>query len=78
MYACALYFGLMYDMYGLKNTAITFFVLYCMQKNCEFHFEARINGCVYVFYLCIFLYFVAVWLNNHPEFVVSIFDEIRP
>jgi hypothetical protein len=67
-------FGSVYSQPGLRNTAITFMVLYAMQISSEYYFKRLFaNMVVYVFLVSVAGFFICMWLNMHPEFVMQIF-----
>jgi len=64
------YFGMVYGLAGMSNTALTFLVLYIMEKSSEvikdmwiLLFGASVSG-----------YFIAMYLYSHKEFVISLFN----
>jgi len=72
--AAAILVGYSYGMAGMANTAITFLVLWVMEKYCEAHYYNEWNGWVLVLLGSIALYGIAMWLHGHPDFVVSMFQ----
>jgi len=59
---------------GMLNTAVTFFVLYIGEHYAEFHLEQKWNGWLLLLTGSVILYEVALWLHDHPEFLVSLFN----
>jgi len=70
----SLFFGNVYGIAGLRNTAYTFIGLYGYSKYAEMHFEKRWNGWVFVFIFSLALYQTALYLHSNPHFIVSLFD----
>jgi len=66
--------GLIYNIEGMSNTALTFLVFYVIEKYTEFHFDHEYNGWVFVFIISVVAYKCALWLHHHPEFIVSMFS----
>ena len=58
---------------GLANTAVTFTVLWLVEKYAELHLEAQWNGWVLLLLVSLIAYKGALWLHNHPVFVASMF-----
>lgn len=58
---------------GLANTAVTFTVLWLVEKYAELHLEAQWNGWVLLLLISLIAYKGALWLHNHPAFVASMF-----
>jgi hypothetical protein len=66
-----IFFGSVYSQPGLRNTAITFLVLYAMQLSSEYYFKYLFaNMVVYVFLVSVTGFFICMWLNMNPEFVM--------
>jgi hypothetical protein len=59
----------------MYNTSLTFGVLYCMEKAAEidriWQDERRV---VFLFSFFVLMYYVALFLNTHPEFVMRLFE----
>ena len=67
----AISIGSVFGLEGMKNTALVYLVLYIMEK---FH-EIKMNLMVEIFFFCLAVYFIALYLNTHPEVIISIFDQ---
>ena len=57
---------------GMLNTALTFLVLFVGEKYAEFHLENKWNGCLLLLMGSLTLYEIALWLHDHPDFLVSL------
>lgn len=57
------FFGFVFNIQGIANTAVTFLVFYCIEKYTEFHFDFKFNGWVYVFIISLLGYKCALWLH---------------
>lgn len=68
----ALLVGFVYSIPAMANTACTFLVLWLMEKQLEVNWGAY--GSVIIFFNCVGLFMVSLWLNHHPEFIISMFD----
>jgi len=69
-----LFIGFVYGINGVKNTAITFMVLYIMEKYTELHFDKGFNIVILVFLFSVSAYLISLYLYAHKEFIVSLFD----
>jgi len=70
----ATFVGFVFNIEPIRNTAITFEVLYAMEKTTE---SVRWNeGTIMVFLLgfSVALYFTSYFLSSHPEFIISMFS----
>ena len=65
--------GSVYSMEGLKNTAIVYLVLYCIEKWYWVSEKLFDEIWVFVFTLAAFVCWAAIEINKHPEFVVDMF-----
>merc|ERR1711959_496924 len=68
--------GNVYGMLGMANTAVTFLVLWVLEKYCDLHTRNRWNMWVLVLLGSALMYKAALWLHGNPEFVVSLFDSV--
>lgn len=68
----ALFFGHVFALPSMANTATTFLVLWTMEKQLEVKWGGW--GIVVLFANFLFLYFVAHYLHTHPEHLLSLFD----
>ena len=68
-----IYFGFILELDGLRNTVLVYTILMAMSKLNEFYFTHIGEPVVYVFFTCAILYYIALKLNQNPEFIVSIF-----
>lgn len=68
----ALLVGFVYSIPAMANTACTFLVLWLMEKQLQIDFRGC--GIVVVFLNCVCLFLGSLWLNHHPEFIISMFD----
>jgi len=66
--------GSMYGLDGMRNTALVYAVLWGLEKYSEFYFEFSRSPYLYIFSLSAFTYFSALYLNTHPEIIVSLFS----
>ena len=58
---------------GLTNTAVTFGVLWALEKYTELHQEQGWNGWLLVLCVSLAVYRASLWLHDRPEFVASLF-----
>merc|ERR550514_8145 len=65
--------GSLEGMPGLTNTALTFAVLWLMEKWCELHLESKWNMWLLVLALSTVVYYCALYLHLRPDFVASLF-----
>merc|ERR1712167_203701 len=65
--------GNLEGMPGLTNTALTFAVLWLMEKWCELHLESKWNMWLLVLALSTAVYYCALYLHLRPDFVASLF-----
>ena len=65
--------GSVHSMDGLKNTSIVYLILWSIEKYHEYYFNLTSNGWGFIFSMSALVYYLALWLNMHPEFVVSLF-----
>eukprot|EP00727_Mastigamoeba_balamuthi_P007507 m51a1_g3377 hypothetical protein (675) ;mRNA; r:474843-477153 len=72
--ATMLWFGLLYAMPSMTNTAITFAVLWGAEKYCEFHVESGFNAWVLILAASVALWRAVLYLHTHPEFIVKVFS----
>lgn len=70
----ALFFGNVYAISGMTNTALTFGALWVAEKYGELHIESRFNGWILVLIFSALTYKASLWLHLHPEFIASLFD----
>jgi len=70
----SLFFGSVWNLNGLYNTASTFALLYILEKYVEIHLECRWNGWILVFIISISTYYLALFLHRHPNFIISLFE----
>jgi len=70
----SLFFGTIWSITGMRNTAYTFTVLYIWEKYAEIHEQKGWSGWVLIFILSVSVYYIAVYLHSNPEFVVSLFN----
>jgi hypothetical protein len=71
----AIFVGNFLGISGIANVGYTYFVLWTVEKFCEFNFWTRKgNWIILIFLGSIGLYFVALFLNTHPGWIVSLFD----
>ena len=70
----AVMIGSTYNMEGLRNTAIVYFFLWCGEKYTEIYFGITQEIWLFIFMTSVIMYYVALEVNKHPEFVVSIFQ----
>ena len=68
-----LFAGHVSGMHGLANTSTVFCVLWSVEKWVELHLDLRWNGWLLMLLLSLIMYKAALWLHDHPEFVVSCF-----
>jgi len=68
----ALLVGNVFAIPSMSNTASTFLVLWLMEKELEVQWGGA--GIVVVFLNFVFLYYIAHYLNTHPEHIMSMFD----
>ena len=68
-----IYIGSVYGINGMKNTAITFLVLYISEKYVEIHYYLDAPIVVLGFFASVFAYVVSLYLYSHKEFVTSLF-----
>eukprot|EP00050_Salpingoeca_kvevrii_P009749 m.4612 g.4612 ORF g.4612 m.4612 type:complete len:478 (+) comp2435_c0_seq1:2-1435(+) len=66
------FFGFVYGVPGLANTAIVFVVLYGLEKSVEVMASLGANIWFFVFGGSVVLFKIALWLHTHPEFLVAI------
>jgi len=68
--------GALYSLEGMFNTGIVFLVLYVVEKYVELHVDMKWNSWLLVFLISVGMYPVALWLHQHPDFVVSVFNSV--
>lgn len=68
-----LYFGTLYHIQSLTNTAIAFFVLYLMTKYAELCFNNNDNFWILSFFGGLCGIWISMWLKSHPDFVIQMF-----
>lgn len=68
----AIFVGSVFAMPAMTNTAITFMVLWGMEKETEVKWSGF--AIVVLFANFVALYFIAHYLNTHPELIMSMFD----
>ena len=68
-----LFIGQVYVLDGLYNTCVTYSVLWLIEKYAEIFFRVSYNLVVSAFTIFGLMYWIALTLNKHPEFVVSMF-----
>tara|TARA_B110000285_G_C14626514_1_gene381492 strand:+ start:303 stop:560 length:258 start_codon:yes stop_codon:yes gene_type:complete len=68
-----LFIGQVYVLNGLYNTCVTYLVLWLIEKYAEIFFRVSYNLVVFAFTIFGLMYWIALTLNKHPEFVVSMF-----
>jgi len=66
--------GNVFVLTGLANTAVTFLVLWVLDKYCEFHFQMGWNIWIWVLLMSAGMYQAALWLHTNPAFVASLFS----
>jgi len=71
--AIELYIGSVYNIDSVRNTAITFLVIWMMQKYCEIHNELHWNLWFIILLFSIIIWRLSLYLNSNPAFVVSMF-----
>lgn len=69
-----LFFGNIFNMVGLVNTATTYLVFYCMEKYCDAHYKFRWNSWVLMFLFSVIIYKSALYLHENPEILFSMFN----
>ena len=69
----ALFFGYIINLPSLTNTAYIFAVLYIMEKIAELIYNKGGSKFVLIFIISLFLWIYSLYLNKHPEMIVSIF-----
>jgi len=69
----SIYFGSVYSLDGMKNTAIVYLHLWSLEKFTEGYFELTDNGWPLALFVFCFIYYVAYKLNANPEFIVMMF-----
>jgi len=74
VYCSAMLFGGSWGLIGLKNTATTYLVLWCIEKYFELAKKFLDAVVVFAFVFFIFVYYMAMWLHSNPEFVISLFQ----
>lgn len=68
----ALFVGFVFAMPAMSNTATTFLVLWLMEKEMEIRWGGA--SIVVLFLNFVALYFIALYLHTHPEYIVAMFD----
>ena len=68
-----LFIGQVYVLNGLYNTCLTYSVLWLIEKYAEMFSRVSNNLVVFAFTIFGLMYWIALTLNKHPEFVVSMF-----
>jgi len=69
-----LFFGSVYQIDSIRNTAITFLGLYLTEKWVELHDTLKWNPWVFFFLFFVVLWRVALYLHTNPQFIVSMFQ----
>ena len=65
--------GTLLGINAMFNVAITFTVIYIVEKISEFKMFRDLGVIAFfIFFIC--LYIAALWLNTNPEFIASILD----
>lgn len=73
----SIYFGNVYGMNSLANTAVVYAVLYGFEKYNELFFYAVNSTWVYMFTVSLMAYQGALWVHTHPEFIIALFIHDR-
>lgn len=69
-----LFFGNLYNMEGLKNTATVYLVFYLIEKYCDLHWSLEWNLWVLVFLFSVIIYKAALYLHGNPDILISMFN----
>ena len=69
----ALAMGTIYSMEGLRNTTLIYLLLWGIEKYYELYFNMTQNAWGFMFSMSALVYYLALEINKHPEFVVSLF-----
>jgi hypothetical protein len=72
--AFGLLMGQVYVLNGLYNTCVTYLVLWLIEKYQEAFSKVSDNAIVFAFTIFGLMYWIALYLNHHPEFVISMFQ----
>jgi len=70
--AAALLVGCVFAIPAMTNTACTFLVLWLLEKQLEINWNHW--AIVVIFFNCLGLCLVSLWLNHHPEFILALFN----
>jgi len=73
VYCMGILLGAVYVMDGLRNTAITYLILWVIEKYHEIYFKITKNYWLFVFTISAGVAWGALEINKHPEFVVNMF-----
>eukprot|EP01126_Amoeba_proteus_P054167 TRINITY_DN6649_c0_g1_i1.p1 TRINITY_DN6649_c0_g1~~TRINITY_DN6649_c0_g1_i1.p1 ORF type:complete len:387 (-),score=60.43 TRINITY_DN6649_c0_g1_i1:220-1380(-) len=65
--------GTFFSLHGMTNMSIVFLILWAFLHYVEFHLEFEFNIWVLVFILSGCVWWIALWLHSHPEFVRNMF-----
>ena len=65
--------GQVYVLQGMYNTCLTYLVLWLIEKYHEIFFQVSHNVVVFAFTIFGLMYWAALYLNQNPEFIVSLF-----
>jgi hypothetical protein len=71
-----LFIGNVFVMVGLTNSALTFAVLWLVEKYGEIHSEFGWNPWIAILLVSVLLWRIALFLHTHPGFVMAIFTGI--
>ncbi|CAM9577989.1 unnamed protein product, partial [Ectocarpus fasciculatus] len=66
--------GLILEFDSLSNTAITYLVIWLLQRVVVFHFENNIYPWFLVLFLSMSMWKISLYLHQHPQHIVSIFS----
>ncbi len=69
-----LFFGNLFHMVGLVNTATVYLVFYLMEKYCDLHCLSNWNHWVLVFFFSVIIYKGALHLHENPEILFSMLN----
>jgi len=68
-----LYFGFVYGLEGLKNTALTYLVFFLTEKFLELCVYFKIDFSIITLAVSILMYYCSLYLHSNKDFIVSIF-----
>ena len=65
----------MYGLTGLANTTVVYMVMFGIDKYWAVFEKCGPGGVwVFIFTMSAFVYYVALYLNTHPEIIISMFQ----